>query len=44
MPAKRAGPTKLRVPEWYVSSFMMDRALDAVIRELRLQSLPMMIQ
>ncbi len=35
MPAKRAGPTKLRVPEWYVSSFMMDRALDAVVRQIK---------
>ena len=35
MPAKRAGPTKLRVPEWYVSSFMMDRALNAVVRQIK---------
>jgi hypothetical protein len=35
MPAKRAGPAKLRVPEWYVSSFMMDRALDAVVRQIK---------
>ena len=35
MPAKRASPTKLRVPEWYVSSFMMDRALDAVVRQIK---------
>jgi hypothetical protein len=34
MPAKRARPKKLRVPEWYVSSFMMDRALDAVARQI----------
>jgi hypothetical protein len=34
MPAKRARPKKLRVPEWYVSSFMMDRALDAVVRQI----------
>src|ERR1700724_622940 len=32
MTAKRARPKKLRVPEWYVSSFMMDRALDALVR------------
>ena len=35
MPAKRASPTKLRVPEWYVSSFMMDRALNAVVRQIK---------
>ena len=35
MPAKHASPKKLRVPiEWYVSSFMMDRALDAVVRQI----------
>jgi hypothetical protein len=34
MPAKRASSKKLRVPEWYVSSFMMDRALDAVVRQI----------
>lgn len=26
---------KLRVPEWYVSSLMMDRALDAVVRRAK---------
>ncbi len=26
---------KLRIPEWYVSSLMMDRALDAVMRRAR---------
>jgi hypothetical protein len=26
---------KLRLPEWYVSSLMMDRALDAVVRRAR---------
>src|SRR5712692_3566943 len=26
---------KLRVPEWYVSSLMMDRALDAVVRRVK---------
>lgn len=31
---KHASPKKLRVPEWYVSSFMMDRALDAVVRQI----------
>ena len=34
MPAKRANLKKLRVPEWYLSSFMMDRALDAVVRQI----------
>ena len=34
MPAKHASLKKLRVPEWYVSSFMMDRALDAVVRQI----------
>jgi hypothetical protein len=27
--------TKLRLPEWYVSSLMMDRALDAICRRVR---------
>src|SRR5258708_19807920 len=26
---------KLRMPEWYVSSLMMDRALDAVMRRVK---------
>src|SRR5258708_22227810 len=26
---------KLRMPEWYVSSLMMDRALDAVVRRAK---------
>ena len=26
---------KLRVPEWYVSSLMLDRALDAIVRRVR---------
>src|ERR1700756_1256682 len=26
---------KLRMPEWYVSSLMMDRALDAVLRRVK---------
>jgi hypothetical protein len=26
---------KLRVPEWYVSSLMLDRALDAILRRVR---------
>jgi hypothetical protein len=34
MPAKHASAKKLRVPEWHVSSFMMDRALDAVVRQI----------
>ena len=34
MPAKHANLKKLRVPEWHVSSFMMDRALDAVVRQI----------
>src|ERR1700738_690160 len=34
MPSKRAAVKKLRVPEWYVSSFMMDSALAAVVRNV----------
>ena len=30
MPSRRAAK-KLRAPEWQVSSFMMDRALEAVV-------------
>jgi hypothetical protein len=26
---------KLRIPEWYVSSLMMDRALDAIVRRVK---------
>jgi predicted metal-dependent RNase len=26
---------KLRMPEWYVSSLMMDRALDAIVRRVK---------
>src|SRR5207248_4156082 len=26
---------KLRIPEWYVSSLMLDRALDAIVRRVR---------
>ena len=26
---------KLRIPEWYVSALMMDRALDAVVRRAK---------
>src|SRR5260221_10334575 len=26
---------KLRIPEWYVSSLMLDRALDAVVRRVK---------
>jgi hypothetical protein len=32
---KRAVRKKLRVPEWYVSSYMMDHALDAVVRQVK---------
>src|SRR5262249_47349798 len=32
--SKRASQKKLRVPEWYVSSFMTDRALKAVVRQI----------
>lgn len=35
MPSKPTIPKKLRVPEWYVSSFMMDRALNAVVRQVK---------
>jgi hypothetical protein len=35
MPPKRIIPKKLRVPEWFVSSFMMDRALEAVVRQIK---------
>jgi hypothetical protein len=39
MPLDICHPTapheKLRIPEWYVSSLMMDRALDAVVRRLK---------
>jgi len=39
MPLNFCHPTaphkKLRLPEWYVSSLMMDRALDAVVRRAR---------
>ncbi len=39
MPLDYCHPTaphkKLRLPEWYVSSLMMDRALDAVVRRAR---------
>src|SRR6188472_107900 len=31
---RRTGHKKLRVPEWYVSSFMMDHALKAVVRQI----------
>ena len=34
MPSRRAVQKKLRVPEWEVSSFMMDRALEAVVRQI----------
>ena len=35
MPSKRRIGDKLRVPEWYVSSYMMDRALEAVVRQIK---------
>jgi hypothetical protein len=39
MPLDYCHPTaphkRLRLPEWYVSSLMMDRALDAVVRRLK---------
>jgi hypothetical protein len=35
MPSTRAAQKKLRIPEWQVSSFMMDRALDAVVRQIK---------
>jgi hypothetical protein len=39
MPLDICHPTapheKLRIPEWYVSSLMMDRALDAVVRRVK---------
>lgn len=35
MPSKRIGSKKLRVPEWHLSSFMMDRALEAVVRHVK---------
>lgn len=34
MLSKRAISKKQRVPEWYVSSFMMGRALDAVVHKI----------
>jgi hypothetical protein len=34
MAPKRTVQKKLRVPEWQVSSFMMDRALEAVVRQI----------
>ena len=39
MPLEFCHPTapheRLRLPEWYVSSLMMDRALDAIVRRVR---------
>ena len=35
MPSTGVVPKKLRVPEWFVSSFMMDRALEAVVRQIK---------
>ena len=34
MPSRRAVQKKLRAPEWEVSRFMMDRALEAVVRQI----------
>ena len=34
MRSRRAIQKKLRVPAWQVSSFMMDRALEAVVRQI----------
>jgi hypothetical protein len=34
MPLRRKIQKKLRTPEWQVSSFMMDRALEAVVRQI----------
>ena len=34
MRSKRAAQKKLRAPGWQVSSFMMDRALEAVVRQI----------
>ena len=31
----RAPHKKLRIPEWYVSSLMLDRALDAIVRRVK---------
>jgi len=33
--ARRASQKKLRVPEWYASSFMMDSALKAIVRQIQ---------
>jgi hypothetical protein len=34
MRSRREARKKLRTPEWQVSSFMMDRALEAVVRQI----------
>ena len=34
MPSKRVVPKKLQVPEWHLSDFMMNRALEAVVRQI----------
>src|SRR6516165_4767232 len=31
----KAPHKKLRIPEWYVSSLMLDRALDAIVRRVK---------
>jgi len=35
MPSKRVVPKTLRVPEWHLSSFMMNRTLEAVVRQIK---------
>jgi hypothetical protein len=35
MPSKRVVRKKLRVPEWHLSGFMMTRALEAVVRQIK---------
>ncbi len=39
MPAQGCHPTaphkKLHIPDWYVSSLMLDRALDAILRRVK---------
>ena len=35
MPSKRVVPKKPRVPEWHLSGFMMNRTLEAVVRQIK---------
>ena len=37
MPSRRVvpNPKRLRVPEWHLSGFMMNRALEAVVRQIK---------